>query len=53
MEIYDSNFDLTTLANMNGDFHGDGANSIAGVIYTNSGDYRGGFVGSETLLPLP
>lgn len=34
---------------MNGDFHGDGANSIAGVISSNdnAGTYRGGFVGSQ------
>ena len=42
---------LSVAANMEGDFHGDGANSIAGVIQTDSGIYRGGFVGSETLLP--
>lgn len=35
-------------ATMNGDFHGSGANSIAGVIYSNDdGSYRGGFVGSQ------
>ncbi|PUB19273.1 hypothetical protein [Yoonia sediminilitoris] len=38
-----------TGASMNGDFHGSGANSVAGVIYSNdaSGEFRGGFVGSQ------
>ena len=40
---------VTVDASINGDFHGDGANSIAGVIYSNDlgGDYRGGFIGSQ------
>ncbi|MBQ2262710.1 MAG: hypothetical protein II336_15230 [Loktanella sp.] len=38
-----------TSATMNGDFHGDGANSVAGIVYSNdsSAQYRGGFVGSQ------
>lgn len=36
-------------ASINGDFHGEGANSLAGVVYSNdlSGSYRGGFIGSQ------
>lgn len=36
-------------ASMNGDFHGNGANSVAGIIYSNDdfGEFRGGFVGSR------
>lgn len=39
----------STGASMDGDFHGSGANSVAGVIYSNdaSGEFRGGFVGSQ------
>lgn len=40
---------FTIPASMNGDFHGEGANSVGGVIYSNdpAGEFRGGFVGSQ------
>lgn len=40
---------FTAPATLNGDFHGDGANSVAGVIYSNDdfAEIRGGFVGSQ------
>lgn len=51
MSIVDVDVDVDDIldASINGDFHGEGANSIAGVIYSNdpSGDYRGGFIGSQ------
>ena len=49
MSIVDVDVDDILDASINGDFHGEGANSIAGVIYSNdpSGDYRGGFIGSQ------
>ena len=47
--IEDQPFAIVESGSLQGDFHGDGGNSMAGVIYSNdsSATYRGGFVGSQ------
>lgn len=49
MTIEDQPFAIVESGSLQGDFHGDGGNSMAGVIYSNdsSATYRGGFVGSQ------